>query len=102
MQHLWYSTGQTTYFHHEKYDENDDTANQSQQAKKESLAGALTVHSPISSPLLLPPVTSTASDSAQSTHVIVQHLFAIHPLDLVIPDILPHDVSDSSRNQAEV
>ena len=53
-----------------------------------TFAGTLTVNSPISLPFL--------------HRVLVIQLLALHLLDLVLPDALPHDVRDRGGDQTEM
>ena len=52
-----------------------------------TFAGTLTVNPPVAFPLL---------------EVIIIQLLALHLLDLVLPDALPHDVRDRGGDQTEM
>ena len=53
----------------------------------ETFAGALTVHPPVSFPLLV---------------VVIIKLLALHLLDLVLANTLPHDIRDRGGDQTKM
>lgn len=81
-----------TNLHDEEDDQNDDSSHQTKESQEESLAGTLAVHTPVSPPLL---------GIQGGVRVLLEPLSLDH-LDLVLAHVLPHDVGDGGRDQAEM
>ena len=85
------------HLHDEEDDQDDDASYKTQEAQEETLGGPLAVNPPVAEALL-----GVQGPVAVEVLVAVDLLALLHLLDLVLADVLPHDVRHGSCDQAEV
>ncbi len=96
------------YLHHEEYDEYDHSPDEAEQPEEEPLAGTLAVDPPVpgGAAPLLGPVRSDVGSRRRRVQLLELLLRVgvggVGAVDVVVADVLPHDVGDGGGDEAEV